>query len=74
MSKQSAYFLVDDMTCSHCEKVIKKGLDEIKGVLSVSVNLDTKKVAVDFDDEGSNMEAIRDKFDELGYDASLIQE
>jgi copper chaperone CopZ len=67
MAKQSVYFDVDDIHTRSERKHIMTGLNELPGVFSVSVNFDTKNVAVDFDNTGPTVEQIRDKITELGF-------
>ena len=74
MSKQSVYFNVEEMTQPSDTKKIKKGVDLIRGVISVSVNYETKNVAVDFDSTGTNSEEILKEVEKLGYVPELINQ
>jgi len=67
MSKETVWLNVEGMSCSHCEKRVKEALDAIRGVISVSVNLDEGKVAVDYDTTGVNEEQIKRTIIEAGY-------
>ena len=67
MAHLSAYFSLDQVDGQHNVKAIKSGLDTLPGVLSVSVNAASGKVAVDYDDSGVTMEALQNKIDQLGY-------
>ena len=68
MSKESVWLNVEGMSCSHCEKRVKAALDAIRGVISVSVNLDEGKVAVDYDTTGVSEEQIKETIIEAGYE------
>ncbi|WP_040197437.1 heavy-metal-associated domain-containing protein [Candidatus Soleaferrea massiliensis] len=68
MAKQSAYFIVRDAHDKHDVKALKNGLDELKGVLSVSVNADQSRIAVDYDSTGVQQGQIARKICKLGYD------
>ena len=68
MSKETVLLNVEGMSCSHCEKAVKEALGEISGVISVSVNLDEGKVAVDYDTTGVNEEQIKETIIEAGYE------
>ena len=71
LSKQSAYFRIPGLTEADAGQ-IKRSLDSIRGVFSVSVNTSTRKVAVDYDSTGTDAERIRAKFEKSGYEAQLI--
>lgn len=51
-SKASAYFTLEEISNKHDVKAIKRELDTLPGVLSVSIGDDSKRVAVDFDTTG----------------------
>lgn len=59
---------VPDMSCSHCEHTVGTALERVAGVVSVDVDLETKRVTVRGD---SLVEArLRAVIDEAGYEAS----
>lgn len=60
-------FKVDDMSCSHCEMTIRKGLQELEGVSRVAIDLAQKSVAVETD---LDAEIIMEKIRESGYHPS----
>ena len=70
MSKASMYFELENLDGKHNEKNLKRELDLIPGVISVSVTDDRKRVAVDYDTTGANQEQIRKKLDGLGFTIS----
>ena len=74
LSKQSVYFNVEEMTQPSDTKKIKKGVDLIHGVISVSVNYETKNVAVDFDSTGTNSKQILHEIEKMGYFPQLINQ
>jgi copper chaperone CopZ len=74
LSKQSVYFNVHEMTQASDSKKIKKGIDMLHGVISVSINYDTKNVAVDFDSTGTNGEEIKNEIEKLGYIPEFIKQ
>ena len=74
--KASAYFTVDELGGKHGAKELKRELDTMHGVISVSVSEKNRSVAVDYDTTGENCEKIQKKIKELGYgvvDVSLDQ-
>ncbi|HEX9059960.1 MAG TPA: copper chaperone CopZ [Clostridia bacterium] len=59
---------VEGMSCSHCENSVKKSVGALNGVSSVTVDLKSKKVTVEFDPERVNIETIKDTIEDQGYD------
>lgn len=72
MSKQSAYFRVPDLGGDRGGKTLKKNLDSIPGVISVSVTTQSNKVAVDYDSTGTNSEKIKEQIEDSGFEVQLI--
>jgi len=58
---------VEGMSCSHCENSIKKMFETMNGVNFINIDLNTKKVLVDFDCEKISSQMIKDKIEDLGY-------
>lgn len=58
---------VEGMSCSHCENAVKKNVGALNGVSSVAVDLQNKKVMVDFDPEKVSIETIKDTIEDQGY-------
>ena len=67
MSKASAYFALDGLSDKHDVKSIKRELDTLPGVLSVSISDDSKRVAVDFDTTGVQTDRIGKRLEKMGY-------
>ena len=59
---------VAGMSCEHCVQTIKKSLRELAGVNEVDVDLEQKKVAVEFDENQTNVQAIAAKIKEAGFE------
>lgn len=72
MSKQSAYFRVPDLGGDRGGQKLKKDIDSIPGVISVSVTAQSNKVAVDYDSTGTNSKQIKEKIEDSGFEAQLI--
>ena len=72
LSKHSAYFRIPNLGGDHGSKTIKQNLDSIHGVISVSVNLTSNKVAVDYDSTGTNSEKLKEEIQKSGFEAQLI--
>lgn len=73
MSKSSIYFSVKNSVGRHETKELKRELDALNGVISVSVNDRTKNIAVDFDTSGVNQEQIKTQLEILGFDITQTQ-
>jgi copper chaperone CopZ len=59
--KASAYFTVGDVGGKHHAKEIKRALDALGGVISVSVSRKSGCIAVDYDTTGESCERIKKK-------------
>lgn len=77
MSHESAYFIVNPIHGSRDAGDIKRELDTLHGVSSVTVNREKRLVAIDYDSSGTSYDQIEHKLNEIGYeiaaDASEIQ-
>lgn len=65
--KASAYFTIDDLGGKHGAKELKRELDTLHGVISVSISEKSHSVAVEYDTTGENCEKIQKKIQDLGY-------
>lgn len=68
MPKETKSLTVNGMSCNHCENSIKKAVGILAGVDSVSVNLKSKKVNVEYDPTKVSLAAITEAIKEQGYD------
>ncbi len=59
---------VEGMSCSHCENAVKKAVGALDGVGKVSVSLEEKSVAVDYDSSKVSIDTIRQAIEDQGYD------
>ena len=57
---------VPGMKCMHCEAAVKDALNELSGVNSVAVNLDSKTVTIDY--EGLEVAALKEAIEDVGFD------
>lgn len=60
--------LVEGMSCGHCVKAVESSVGGLNGVASVSVDLENKKVDVEFNQAEVTVEAIKETIDDQGYD------
>lgn len=66
MADAQIIITVDEMT-SDCESKIKHALERINGVERVIVNLENKKISIEFDDEKINEQLIKETIEDEGY-------
>lgn len=64
-------FTVPEISCQHCVNAITKEVSSLQGVQNVKVDLGTKRVSVQTDDQVST-EAIVGAINEAGYDEVTI--
>ena len=60
-------YRVDGMSCAHCKTAVTEEVQQVPGVRSVDVDLDSKLVRVA--GEAVDGRAVVDAIDEAGYDA-----
>ena len=65
-------FDVGGMTCAACQAHVERAVENVPGVSSVSVNLLSGSMAVDYDDASCNAGAICSAVDHAGYSASPV--
>ena len=66
MADAQIIITVDEKT-SDCESKIKHALERINGVERVIVNLENKKISIEFDDEKINEQLIKETIEDEGY-------
>ncbi len=59
--------------CEMCKERIEKGLKKIEGIISASLNVETKIVSVEFDSTKITLDEIRKGITKLGYDADDLK-
>ncbi len=64
--------IVPDISCSHCVSRVDKALRNLVGVREVSVDLDSKRVSIQFDPDVTSLEAIKAALDDIGYPAASV--
>lgn len=64
---ETVTYQVSGMTCPSCGAHVKHGIAEVPGVIDASADYQSGKVAVRFDRERTNVEAIRQAIDATGY-------
>ncbi|MGZ8095166.1 MAG: heavy-metal-associated domain-containing protein [Methylosarcina sp.] len=64
---ESVELAVTGMKCGGCEANVKAKLNSIDGVLSVDASSKDKKVSVEFDEDKTDLEAIKTAIAEAGF-------
>lgn len=59
---------VEGMSCNHCVNSIKNSVGTLNGVTKVDVDLEGKKVNVEYDSEMVEVETIKETIEDQGYD------
>lgn len=59
---------VEGMSCSHCENSVKKAVGALEGVAKVDVDLNGKKVTIEFDPAKVTIDNIKSAIEDQGYD------
>lgn len=65
---------ITGMTCAACAARIEKVVGKMDGVDQISVNLATEKAMVSYDQQKTDLTAIQDKIEKIGYHAAEIAE
>ncbi len=68
MAVETKILNVEGMSCSHCENAVKKAVGALDGVNTVAVDLEGKKVTVEFDSAKVAVNNIKDAIEDQGYD------
>lgn len=61
---------VTGMTCNHCVSTVKDALENVQGVRSARVDLDSGTATVDYDDAQADPREITTAVADAGYQAS----
>lgn len=59
---------IPNISCEHCVKTIKRELEMLDSVASVTGDVETKLVTIEYVD-GGDPEAVRKTLEEIGYPA-----
>jgi copper chaperone len=59
---------VEGMSCGHCVKAVESSVGDLNGVSSVVVDLEGKKVDVEFNGADVTLDKIKETIDDQGYD------
>ena len=71
MNTKHVYYMIKGMHCAACATLINKNLGKLKGVISVSANYGSERLALEYDPEQVSFEKITDLVKKLGYNLIL---
>ena len=74
MPNASLHYRLEDITGKHDVKTLKRELDTLPGVCSVSIQAGTSHLTVDFDKTALTPEQIAGKLSELGFSAAEVSQ
>ncbi|NLL18232.1 MAG: heavy-metal-associated domain-containing protein [Clostridia bacterium] len=66
---ESVLLAVKGMSCAHCKGVVEQALKKVPGVLQADADVGAGTVAVHFDGEKVNLEALKEAIANAGYEA-----
>ncbi|GCE03417.1 heavy metal translocating P-type ATPase [Dictyobacter aurantiacus] len=64
---------LEGMTCASCAMRIEKGLKKVAGVMDAQVNLATERGVVTYDPTQTNLDALVQKVEAIGYKAEPLE-
>jgi copper chaperone len=59
---------VEGMSCGHCVKAVEGSVGALNGVSTVRVDLENKKVDVEFNQDEVTLDVIKETIDDQGYE------
>ena len=65
---------IKGMSCAMCSSSVQDMLDKTKGVLKANVNLLSEKADIDYDDKVIDIEQIKQKIEDLGFQATELND
>jgi Cu+-exporting ATPase len=67
-------FIVDGMTCAACSSAVERIMNRSDAVQSASVNLTTKKLNIEYDDQALTVDDIIGKIEKAGFKGQELVE
>ncbi|MGI6777263.1 MAG: copper chaperone CopZ [Acetivibrionales bacterium] len=68
MKDKNIILTVSGMSCRQCVSNIEKAVGSLNGVSGVNVDLNSRKVSVEFDNEKLSLNTIKDVIEDQGYE------
>jgi copper chaperone len=64
---ESTTLIAPDISCEHCQHAIERAVGKLSGVSSVKVDIPTKTVHIDYDNQKVTLAKIEEVLDDIGY-------
>lgn len=64
----NAVLSVEGMSCGHCVKAIEDAVGVLPGVSAITVDLDAKTVAIEYDAAKGDLATVKEAIDDAGYE------
>jgi copper chaperone len=64
---------VPDISCEHCERAITAALTPVEGVQRVSVDIPTKQVRVEYDQQRVSLDHVKEILQEEDYPVASVR-
>ena len=61
---------IENINCEHCTNTIEEELNDLKGVISVKANKDSKMVTIEWQEPPATWQKITDLLKEIGFPAN----
>ncbi len=61
---------VPDISCNHCKMSIEGAVNELSGIGSAEVDIEGRTVAISFDENSQDLDAIVSAIEEQGYEVA----
>ncbi len=68
MSRETRTLNVEGMSCMHCVNAVQKSVGALAGVSKVDVDLEKKRVDVEFDQDQVKMDKIKEAIEDAGFE------
>jgi mercuric ion binding protein len=72
-AEQSVILSISGMTCAVCPITVKKSLQKIEGVKTVTVSYENKTATVVFDDQLAKVDSFLKAMENVGYPATVLK-
>ena len=70
MAMQKEMFQVEGMSCNHCKMAVETAVKRLPGILLAEVDLAAKTLQVEYQDEKTSPEKIRQAVEEAGFEVA----
>lgn len=60
-----------DISCEGCAQAILKTLEEVAGIKELKVEVESRRISLNFDESFVSLQQIRERLSQAGYDTEL---